>query len=116
MARSEARCSESGLADPHGGLSPALVGAEPLALLVSPVFEVAFGYRGKLPFLEFGYNAASHQFGFSDGGGDLPSDPNLWSWFLWSRHCCLKANIPPFTGGSRQELKGPPLLLQRGAP
>jgi hypothetical protein len=83
---------------------------------VSPVFEVAFGYRGKLPFLEFGYNAASHQFGFSDGGGDLPSDPNLWSWFLWSRHCCLKPNIPPFTGGSRQELKGPPLLLQRGAP
>ena len=67
---------------PTGGLSPALVGAKPLALPVSPVFEVAFGYRGNLRFLEFGYNAASHQFGFSDGGDDLPSDASLWSWFL----------------------------------
>ena len=67
---------------PSGGLSPALVGAEPLALPISPVFEVAFGYRGNLRFLEFGYNAASHQFGFSDGGDDLPSDASLWSWFL----------------------------------
>ena len=57
---------------PTGGLSPALVGAKPLALPVSPVFEAAFGYRGNLRFLEFGYNAASHQFGFSDGGDDLP--------------------------------------------
>ena len=67
---------------PQGGLSPALVGAEPLALPVSPVFEAAFGYLGNLRFLEFGYNAASHQFGFSDGGDDLPSDESLWSWFL----------------------------------
>ncbi len=67
---------------PTGGLSPALVGAKPLALAVSPVFEVAFGYRGNLRFLEFGYNTASHQFGFSDGGDDLPSDASLWSWFL----------------------------------
>jgi hypothetical protein len=67
---------------PQGGLSPALVGAKPLALPVSPVFEAAFGYGGNLRFLEFGYNAASHQFGFSDGGDDLPSDPSLWSWFL----------------------------------
>jgi len=67
---------------PRGGLSPALVGAKPLALKVSPVFEAAFGYCGNLRFLEFGYNAASHQFGFSDGGDDLPSDASLWSWFL----------------------------------
>ena len=67
---------------PTGGLSPALVGAKPLALPVSPFFEVAFGYRGNLRFLEFGYNTASHQFGFSDGGDDLPSDASLWSWFL----------------------------------
>jgi hypothetical protein len=67
---------------PTGDLSPALVGAKPLALPVSPVFEVAFGYRGNLRFLEFGYNAASHKFGFSDGGDDLPSDASLWSWFL----------------------------------
>ena len=67
---------------PQGGLSPALVGAKPLALPVSPVFEAAFGYRGNLRFLEFGYNAASQKFSFSDGGDDLPSDESLWSWFL----------------------------------
>jgi len=67
---------------PQGGLSPVLVGANPLPLLVSPAFEAAFGYQGNLRFLEFGYNAASHQFGYSDGGDDLPSDEGLWSWFL----------------------------------
>ena len=67
---------------PTGGLSQSLVGAKPLAVPVSPVFEVAFGYRGNLRFLEFGYNAASHQFGFSHGGDELPSDASLWTWFL----------------------------------
>ena len=67
---------------PTGGLSPDLVGAKPLDLPVSPVFEVAFGYRGNLRFLEFGYNAASDRFSFSDGGDDVPSDASLWSWFL----------------------------------
>ncbi len=33
-------------------------------------------------FLQFGYTAALRQFGFSDGGDDLPSDKDLWSWFL----------------------------------
>jgi hypothetical protein len=77
---------------PQGGLLPALVGASPLALLVSPVFEAAFGYRGSLRFLEFGYNAASHQFGFSDGGDDLPSDESLWSWFL--NHPVVYPHLP----------------------
>ena len=97
---------------PQGGLSPALVGAKPVALPVSPVFEAAFGYRGNLRFVQFGYTAASLQFGYSDGGDDLPSDETLWSWFL--RHpvvspTCLKPNIPPCTESSRPELEGLPL-------
>ena len=105
---------------PQCGLSPALVGAEPLALLVSPVFEVAFGYRGKLPFLEFGYNAASHQFGFSDGGDELPADAGLWSWFL--HHPVVSRLLPEtqyptlygkFAPGSERPALGD--ILRRGA-
>jgi hypothetical protein len=58
----------------RGALSPTLVGAQPLSSPVSPVFEAAFGYRGDLRFLQFGYTVASPQFGCSDGGDDLPSD------------------------------------------
>ena len=83
---------EAGSQIPQGGLSPALVGAKALALPVSPVFEAAFGYRGNLRFLEFGYTAASHQFGFSDGGDDLPSDERLWSWFL--NHPVVSPHLP----------------------
>jgi len=36
-----------------------------------------------LRFLQFGYTAARRQFGFGDGGDDLPSDKDLWSWFLY---------------------------------
>ena len=66
----------------RGRVSPTLVGAQPLSFPVSPIFEAAFGYRGDLRFLRFGYMAASSQFGYSDGGDDLPSDERLWSWFL----------------------------------
>ncbi len=63
----------------RGRVSPTLVGAQPLSFPVSPIFEAAFGYRGELRFLRFGYTAASPQFGYSDGGDDLPSDERLWS-------------------------------------
>jgi len=76
----------------RGGLSPTLVGARPLLFPVSPIFEAAFGYRGGLRFLEFGYTAVSHQFGYSDGGDDLPSDERLWSWFL--NHPLVSAHLP----------------------
>jgi hypothetical protein len=102
---------------PMGSLSPALVGAKPLALPVSPVFEVAFGYRGNLRFLEFGYNAASHQFGFSDGGDDLPSDASLWSWFL--HHPVISRLLPetqyPTLYGKFAERPALGDILRRGA-
>jgi hypothetical protein len=77
---------------PRGGISPTLVGPEPLAFPISPVFEAAFGYRGELRFLEFGYTAASHQFDLSDGGDDLPSDASLWPWFL--HHPVVSPHLP----------------------
>ena len=105
---------------PQGDLSPALVGAKPLALPVSSVFEAAFGYRGNLRFLEFGYNAASRQFGFSDGGDDLPSDASLWSWFL--HHPVVSPLLPEtlyptmygrFASGTERPALGD--ILRRGA-
>jgi hypothetical protein len=67
---------------PEHGISPTLVGAIPLPFPVPDSFEAAFGYRGNLRFVQFGYVAGSRQFGYSDGGDDLPSDASLWSWFL----------------------------------
>ena len=77
---------------PQGSLSPTLVGAKPLPFPVSPVFEAVFGYRGNLRFVQFGYTAASLQFGYSDGGDDLPSDGTLWSWFL--SHPVVSPHLP----------------------
>jgi hypothetical protein len=73
-------------------LSPTLVGAQPLFFPISPIFEAAFGYQGNLRFLQFGYTVASHQFGYSDGGDDLPSDQRLWSWFL--NHPVISSYLP----------------------
>ena len=73
-------------------LSPTLVGAQPLFFPISPIFEAAFGYRGDLRFLQFGYTVASPQFGYSDGGDDLPSDQRLWSWFL--NHPVISSHLP----------------------
>ena len=73
-------------------LSPTLVGAQPLSFRISPIFEAAFGYRGHLRFLQFGYTVASRQFGYSDGGDDLPSNQRLWSWFL--NHPVISSYLP----------------------
>ena len=101
-------------------LSPTLVGAQPLSFPVSPIFEAAFGYRGDLRFLRFGYMAASSQFGYSDGGDDLPSDERLWSWFLnhpvicshlpENRYPALYRKFPPGTGRPTLEE-----IMRRGA-
>lgn len=77
---------------PGGPISPTSVGAEPLPLAVPPTLERAFGYRGDLRFLQFGYTASRRQFGYSDGGDDLPSDEGLWSWFL--RHPVITPHLP----------------------
>lgn len=76
---------------PEDGLSPTLVGAMPLPFSVPDSFEAAFGYRGNLRFVQFGYTA-SGQFGYSDGGDDLPSDVSLWSWFL--HHPAVSRDLP----------------------
>lgn len=81
-----------GLQFPKDAISPTLVGAVPLPLPVPESFEAAFGYRGSLRFVQFGYAAYSSQFGYSDGGDDLPSDPHLWSWFLY--HPAITPYLP----------------------
>jgi len=61
---------------------PTIVGAEPLDFKVPPVMEQAFGYRGKLRFVEFSYSPRTHGFGYSDGGDHVPSDAQLWTDFV----------------------------------
>jgi hypothetical protein len=61
---------------------PTFVGAEPLDFKVSPIMEQAFGYRGKLRFVEFSYSPRTHEFGYSDGGDHVPSDAQLWTEFV----------------------------------
>jgi len=77
---------------PGKDISPTVVGAIPLPFPVSDSFEAAFGYRGNLRFVQFGYTAGCPQFGYSDGGDDLPSDGSLWSWFL--RHPAVAPHLP----------------------
>jgi hypothetical protein len=77
---------------PGDGISPTLVGAIPLPFPVHDTFLAAFGYRGSLRFVQFGYTAGSSQFAYSDGGDDLPSDASLWSWFL--RHPAVAPHLP----------------------
>jgi hypothetical protein len=76
----------------NDGISPALVGATPLPFLVPDSFEAAFGYKGNLRFVQFGYTAGFCQFGYSDGGDDLPSNASLWSWFL--HHPAIGPHLP----------------------
>ncbi len=83
---------KTGWQAPDGPISPALVGAELLPVAVPPTLERAFGYRGDLRFLQFGYTAGRRQFGYSDGGDDLPSDEGLWTWFL--RHPVVTSHLP----------------------
>jgi hypothetical protein len=77
---------------PEHGISPAMVEAIPLPFPVPDSFETAFGYRGNLRFVQFGYPAGSCQFACSDGGDDLPSDASLWSWFL--HHPVVAPHLP----------------------
>jgi hypothetical protein len=73
-------------------VSPTMVGAQPLSFRVPPTLERALGYRGDLRFVQFGYSAGSRQFGYCDGGDDVPSDDNLWIWFL--RHPVVFPHLP----------------------
>ena len=73
-------------------VSASIIGAQPLQFPVPPTFERAFGYRGDLRFVEFGYSVRSRQFGYSDGADDIPSDESLWFWFL--RHPVISTHVP----------------------
>jgi hypothetical protein len=73
-----------------------------------------------LRFLRFGYMAARRQFGFSDGGDDLPLDTNLWSSFL--HHPVVSPLLPEtlypnlygkFAPGTERPALGD--ILKRGA-
>ena len=83
---------ELGWQVPEDDISPTVVGAIPLPFPVPDSFEAAFGYRGNLRFVQFGYTPGCPQFGYSDGGDDLPSDGSLWSWFL--RHPAVAPYLP----------------------
>ena len=74
------------------GVSPSIVGAQMLSFPVPPTFERAFGYRGDLRFIEFGYSFESRQFGYCDGADHIPSDKSLWLWFL--RHPVISTHLP----------------------
>jgi hypothetical protein len=105
---------------PEDGISPTVVGAMPLPFPVPDSFEAAFGYRGNLRFVRFGYTAGSGQFGYSDGGDDLPSDASLWSWFL--HHPAITPHLPEsgyptlygkfLCGGERPSLEE---IMRRGS-
>ena len=105
---------------PEDGISPTLIGSVPLPFPVPDSFEAAFGYRGSLRFVQFGYTAGSRRFGYSDGGDDLPSDASLWSWFL--HHPAVAPHLPEtryptLYGKFRSESERPPLeqIMRRGA-
>ena len=76
-----ARKLKGKLANPST-VSPVILGAQPLEFAMPPMMEQAFGYRGDLRYVEFSYSPKTLKFGYSDGGDHLPSDANLWAWFL----------------------------------
>lgn len=73
-------------------ISPAMVGANPLPFAAPPMMEEAFGYRGGLRFVAFGYSPGTHGFAHCDGGDDIPSDPNTWLQFL--HHPLVVLHLP----------------------
>jgi hypothetical protein len=64
------------------GISPTMIGAQPLSFAAPPMMEEAFGYRGTLRFVTFGYSPRTHRFAHCDGGDDIPSDSDTWLQFL----------------------------------
>jgi hypothetical protein len=68
-----------------------MVGAKPLPFAAPPMMEEAFGYRGALRFVAFGYSPRSRRFGHCDGGDDIPTDSATWSRFL--NHHFVAAHI-----------------------
>jgi hypothetical protein len=74
------------------GISPTMIGAQPLSFAAPPMMETAFGYRGTLRFVAFGYSPRTHGFGHCDGGDDIPSDSDNWLQFL--QHPFVAPQLP----------------------
>jgi len=70
---------------------PTIIGAKALDLRIPPMMEQAFGYRGKLRFLEFSFSPATGEFGFSDGGDHVPSNEAQWRMFI--RHPMVSSHL-----------------------
>lgn len=64
-------------------ISPVMVGAKPLPFAAPPMMEEAFGYRGKLRFVAFGYSPRTRRFGHCDGGDDIRGNSEAWLQFLY---------------------------------
>lgn len=78
---------------PLAAISPSTIaGVELLDMPVPPMLEEALGYRGDLRFVEFGYCPRTRQFGYGDGGDDIPSNSDLWLQFL--RHPAIAPYLP----------------------
>lgn len=78
---------------PVAAISPRSIdGVKSLSIPVPPMLEEALGYRGALRFVEFGYSARTHEFGFCDGGDHIPSNSDLWIQFL--RHPAITPHLP----------------------
>jgi hypothetical protein len=63
-------------------ISPTMIGAQPVPLAAPPQMEEAFGYRGTLRFVAFGYSPRTHRFAHCDGGDDIPAKEDVWLRFL----------------------------------
>lgn len=72
-------------------ISPPMMAAKLLSLAAPPMMEEAFGYRGRLRFVAFGYSPRTRRFGHSDGGDDIPTDSGAWLRFL--NHRFVAAHI-----------------------
>lgn len=73
-------------------ISPVMVGAKLLPFAAPPMTEEAFGYRGALRFVEFGFSPRTRRFSHCDGGDDIPSDADTWLQFL--HHPLVAPQLP----------------------
>jgi hypothetical protein len=56
-------------------ISPTLIGGRPLPLAAPPNMEEAFGYRGALRFVAFGYSPRTHRFALTACSTERRSRP-----------------------------------------
>ena len=78
---------------PSSVIDAEVLGAEPLSFEIPAFLDCAFGYGGKLRFVQFGYSYQTRQFEYSDGRDDVPSTgEKVWKWFLG--HPLISPHLP----------------------